>query len=248
MNITAPNTEPSELFAHNGKVRIHYIDSADISPTDTTPLVIIPGMVNSAEQYAPAFRNYMHTRRCILVSIRGRGQSDAPEEGYTFEEQVSDIRSVVEALGLTSFHLFGHSVGGAFALGYTLQYRHDDAVIIGDYPAFYPPFSGQWADRVREAMPGIMPDAALDGLVRDVRPRNMYPSLTGKAGQVYVIYGSTEESLVEPPHLDLYRKYLDASSLFRMEGYGHDLFEPEAEPCIAVIEQILRDRKQAGTA
>lgn len=237
MNITIE--EPKELFVENGELRIHCIDSENISPEGLPPLVIIPGMVNSAEEYTPFFREYMKTRRCIFISIRGRGKSDAPAEGYAFEDQVSDIRSVVEALGLTSFHLFGHSVGGTFALGYALRYPGFGKTIIGDYAALYPPFGEQWANKIRDTMPGKMSDAALDGITRDARAVNMYPSLAGKIGQIYLIFGSAEDSLVRPKHLDSYHEFLGSTSLFRLKGYGHELFKPDGDACIAIIDRIL---------
>jgi pimeloyl-ACP methyl ester carboxylesterase len=233
--------EPEELFIDNDGIRIHCIDSGNMLTEKTMPLVVIPGMVNAAEEYIPDFRKYIKTRRCIFISIRGRGKSEAPTGGYTFDEQVSDIRSVIETLKLTSFHLFGHSVGGAFALGYALRYPVSGKIIIGDYPPVYPAFSEQWADRVRMRLPGKMSDTALDGIVRDARTVDMFPSLAEKTGQVYLIFGSAEDSLITLNHLDMYKAALGPDALFRLEGQGHALFssDNDDDACITTIEHIL---------
>ena len=38
-------------------------------------------------------------RRCVAISLRGRGESDAPETGYSLAEQASDITAVGAAAG-----------------------------------------------------------------------------------------------------------------------------------------------------
>lgn len=61
--------------------------------------------------------------RCIGIDLRGFGKSDKPFEGYSYDRLADDIRYIVEALGLKSFTLAGHSVGGAIVTRYMSRHN-----------------------------------------------------------------------------------------------------------------------------
>jgi len=50
--------------------------------------------------------------RCISYSYRGWSGSDAPIEGYALLDLAHDTEEIICALGLTSYVLVGHSMGG----------------------------------------------------------------------------------------------------------------------------------------
>ncbi len=62
----------------------------------------------------------------IRYDERGCGLSDWNATDFTFEDWVTDLETVVEALGLTRFPLLGVSQGGAVAVAYAA--RHPDQV------------------------------------------------------------------------------------------------------------------------
>ncbi len=51
------------------------------------------------------------TYRVIALDLRGRGDSDKPEEGYGFAYHVSDILALTQQLGIERFSIVGHSFG-----------------------------------------------------------------------------------------------------------------------------------------
>lgn len=53
--------------------------------------------------------------RTVAVDHRGWGKSDAPPGGYGLEDLAADALGVIEALGLKSYILVGHSMGGKVA-------------------------------------------------------------------------------------------------------------------------------------
>lgn len=55
----------------------------------------------------------------FVFDMRGHGQSDKPESGYTPEDHARDIESCAEALGHLKLHVVGHSTGGRNALVFT---------------------------------------------------------------------------------------------------------------------------------
>ncbi|MEO1188797.1 MAG: alpha/beta hydrolase, partial [Pseudomonadota bacterium] len=57
--------------------------------------------------------------RVIAPDLRGHGQSDWVSDGdYTIMDFVYDLRSLIEHLGIGTFTLVGHSLGGNIALRY----------------------------------------------------------------------------------------------------------------------------------
>jgi pimeloyl-ACP methyl ester carboxylesterase/DNA-binding winged helix-turn-helix (wHTH) protein len=61
------------------------------------------------------------SRRLIRYDERGCGHSDWTAPGFTFDDWVDDLDSVVEAAGLDRFPLLGVSQGGAVAVAYAVR-------------------------------------------------------------------------------------------------------------------------------
>src|SRR5438309_10763644 len=88
------------------------------------------------------------TGRCISARRRGRGQSDIPESGYTFNDNVSDIEALVDHLRLTNFCLMGWSMGVPYSIGFASRYPEKlSGLILLDYQARHPESSAGWAER-----------------------------------------------------------------------------------------------------
>src|SRR6185369_12443772 len=54
--------------------------------------------------------------RCVTYDLRGIGQSDVPEAGYTVPDMARDALALLDALGCASAHIAGYSLGGAIGL------------------------------------------------------------------------------------------------------------------------------------
>jgi pimeloyl-ACP methyl ester carboxylesterase len=53
--------------------------------------------------------------RLVAPDLRGFGQSDKPDAGYTCAQFADDVLAVADALDLTNYALVGHSMGGKIA-------------------------------------------------------------------------------------------------------------------------------------
>jgi len=53
--------------------------------------------------------------RVIVPDLRGAGQSDKPETGYSIKRYAEDVLAIADAEGIKSFVAFGHSMGGQIA-------------------------------------------------------------------------------------------------------------------------------------
>lgn len=71
-------------------------------------------------------RDLSNNRQFIRYDERGCGLSDWDATDFTFDDWVTDLESVVEALGLKRFPLLGVSQGGAVAVAYAA--RHPEKV------------------------------------------------------------------------------------------------------------------------
>ncbi|WP_180954172.1 alpha/beta fold hydrolase [Bacillus sp. M6-12] len=132
-------------WVRNGDIRIHYLDNTGTSEKET-PLVIIPGLTEADDDYEEMIQELL-PRRTIVITLRGRGQSDAPKEGYTLEDHVSDIEAVINNIIIDHFILFGYSRGVSYALAYAIENRgRVKGLIIGDYPAVHTNLRPGWAD------------------------------------------------------------------------------------------------------
>jgi len=63
--------------------------------------------------------------RVVTFDNRGCGQSSQPPGPYTSVEMARDTKGLADALGLTSFHLAGVSMGGVIAQEYAAAYPDD---------------------------------------------------------------------------------------------------------------------------
>src|SRR6059036_453604 len=73
-------------YALNGSVRLHYLDSNPNGGARKTPIVFVPGMLGSAEDYLTEMET-LASRRGLAMSLRARGKSDAPKSGYSLRSR-----------------------------------------------------------------------------------------------------------------------------------------------------------------
>ena len=60
--------------------------------------------------------------RVILYDMRGQGQSDKPEEPYSFDIHAEDQKALLEELGISKVHHVGISYGAELGLVFALKY------------------------------------------------------------------------------------------------------------------------------
>ncbi|MFX3634768.1 MAG: alpha/beta fold hydrolase [Candidatus Pristimantibacillus sp.] len=212
--------------ADNDNVRIHYYDSLERSNETLIPLIVCPGLSETAEEYLDLLEAAL-PRRCILLSFRGRGQSDTPDNGYKLDDHISDIESVVRHSGVELFHLFAYSRGVAYALGYAQKHKEKvKSLILGDYPPEHRAMPQEWSDDYinnylipydrtlnirREAVLGIQRESTQLSLEIDL------------SMDVLLARGKLKDSLVADSDIIRYTKMCKHLSIKEYNQSGHDL-------------------------
>ena len=110
---------PVRRYVSAGDVRLHCLDYGD---DDLPAMLLLHGMRDSALSWDIFARAMSNEYRVLALDSRGHGDSDrAGENGYRFDDYVSDIESLADSLDLTDMTIVGHSAGGRYAWSYAVE-------------------------------------------------------------------------------------------------------------------------------
>lgn len=239
-----------EKTVRNGEVKLHYIEHhpTHIGREQLVPLVFVPGLTESAEDYIELMRA-ITDRRTIAISLRGRGQSDTPEQGYSLEDHISDIRTVIEDMGLESLILFAFSRGVSYGLGYALQNTKSIAgMILGDYPALHSKLPEQWVDFIVQLPPWRgkeslvrMSRLVYEGIQKDSQEHIFWDELHQIKCPVLILRGGKQGALLTQEVVNKYLEHLPFAQSKTLEHSDHNLFEPDLRFLQEAINIFVKD-------
>lgn len=233
-------TMPNEAWAESRGARVHYLDSGGSDTPNLTPLVYIPGGLGSAEEFRSEMA-VLAPRRCLSISLRGRGKSDAPDAGYSFEHHVADIESVIDQSGLGHHCLMTYSMSVPYALGYAVRFpRFLSGLIIIDYPARYPAIPPEWADQVIATSPEEVSTQAVRGIQRESGEVLFWDRLSGIGCPTLVLRGGKPGALITAEAADMYRRLLGDVRIVEFGESGHELWVPDYGRFMETIAVFLR--------
>lgn len=112
------------------------------SSNQSEAIVLIHGITSSSLSWIRVGPRLAENARVIAVDLKGHGDSDRPASGYRLTDQADEVEGLVQALGLNSLRLMGHSWGGAIAtmlasrtsLPVTRVILEDPAIAVGGGP------------------------------------------------------------------------------------------------------------------
>ncbi|WP_245391844.1 alpha/beta fold hydrolase [Salinicola aestuarinus] len=98
-------------------MRLHATDTADSTemPSGTTPLVILHGLMGSADNWRSHIKQWQARQRVVAVDLRNHGRSPHGR-GMSYEAMANDVLELLASLGLERVNLLGHSMGGKVAM------------------------------------------------------------------------------------------------------------------------------------
>ncbi len=231
-----------EGWVANDRVRLHYIESSSDTDPALVPVVYVHGAYGTAEGFLPEMKA-LAPRRCVSLSLRGRGKSSSPETGYSFNHNVSDIEAVVSELGLKNFCLMAWSIGVTYAIAYVCRNLGlVSGLVLLDYPARHPKLGVGWAERwSSDPSMGKDPDRmrGLKGLERESVEVVLWDSLDRIKCPVLVIGGGQPDALLKPEHIEKYQRHLPGAEITVFEDSGHNVSQPNYDRFIGTVKSFL---------
>jgi len=106
-------------FLATRNLEFHYRQQGQ---ADGLPVLFVHGSYGSGRWWEPLLALLPEEIFAIAPDLRGCGQSEKPNDGYTIETQAEDLWQFAQALGWQGFDLVAHSTGGAIAIELALTH------------------------------------------------------------------------------------------------------------------------------
>jgi len=89
-----------------------------ISGNEKKTLVLLHGVMESTEVWDDMLPELEKQFNVIRIDLPGHGKSAVAAEVQTMELMASEVKATLDHIGITKFHLLGHSMGGYVSLAY----------------------------------------------------------------------------------------------------------------------------------
>jgi pimeloyl-ACP methyl ester carboxylesterase len=110
----SPAGEPRSFFRVVDGVKLHWLEYG--VPSLRTPVVLLHGLNDSHLTWRQIAPELARDRQVFALDLPGHGLSDRPDAGYELAWYTRLIASWIDASGLSSVDIVGHSLGGGIAL------------------------------------------------------------------------------------------------------------------------------------
>ena len=197
--------------------------------------------------------------RCIVLDLRGHGQSDAPASGYHIDDMAADVVGVLDELGIGKAHIVGSSIGAEVGLSAAANYpeRLLSLVAEGAFHSEYGPYGTRTPESFdcdealklqlaeRSAAPEKTHKSREDLLEEKKQFYQQYGLLTS-AIEATLVYGITQDD--QGRFVDAWRKHANDAYTQTYFGYRfEDYYAQVACPMIILTdEDDAKDEKLAG--
>jgi pimeloyl-ACP methyl ester carboxylesterase len=236
--------DDASVFVDNAGVQLHVLDNRRTDASLPTVLAV-PGMGEYADEYVWLL-DALGDRRVVVVDVRGRGRSDVPESGYTWEHHIGDLRAVVEALAIDRPIVVAFSRGSSYGLGYALTYPSEvRGLVVGDYFARHVGLPPAIADQQLQSkirgttIADRMSEHAVRQVVAESREVPLWDRLVELQCPVLVIRGGRRSALLGDELAAQWRQSLPSVQMEIIADAGHDLWSRDVDAYLAVLMPFL---------
>lgn len=101
-----------------GDLTFHYVQWGE----QGSPIICLHGITANAFCFQALADELSSTHRVFAYDLRGRGDSDKPESGYSLSIHAQDLAEIIDALELERPVVLGHSLGAMIALYFAAHY------------------------------------------------------------------------------------------------------------------------------
>lgn len=105
-------------FIKAGDLTFHYVKWCE----QGQPIVGVHGLTANAFCFQALADDLARDYQLYAYDLRGRGDSDKPEHGYSVPLHAEDLAKIIDALGLERPVLIGHSLGALTSLYFAAHY------------------------------------------------------------------------------------------------------------------------------
>ena len=112
----ATSVQPKDKTVNINGINLHYLDwGAEGKPK----VLLLHGLRGHCHSWDDVSAEFCQDYHVLALDQRGRGDSDwAPGGDYSSQSFVADLEGFCQAVGLDSFILVGHSMGGRNAMAF----------------------------------------------------------------------------------------------------------------------------------
>jgi pimeloyl-ACP methyl ester carboxylesterase len=232
-------------WCQHAGVRLHALDTGDGGMRTETPALVVPGWPEAADEYA-WLGDRLVDRRVVIADVRGRGRSDAPAHGYTWQHHVRDLEALADGVALPPAVVVAFSRGSSYALGHALV-RPDTVrgLVIGDYLAQHVRLPPEFA-AVHEQMV-VRGTPATERVERHVAEQvqveseavSLWERLPELPCPVLLVRGGRPGALVDDDAEARYRAALPSIRVALLGRAGHDLWSRDPDAYVDVLQPFL---------
>ncbi|MFI0471351.1 alpha/beta fold hydrolase [Halomonas sp. HMF6819] len=113
-------------------VDLHFIEADEGADPDKTPLVVLHGLLGSADNWRSHLKVWQQQRRVMAVDLRNHGRSPHAD-GMDYEAMSQDVIALLKKEKIERAHILGHSMGGKVAISLArLAPELTASLIVGD--------------------------------------------------------------------------------------------------------------------
>jgi len=176
------------------------------------PLVCIPGWSQTAAQWKHQLSGLGDKYRVIAVDMRGHGESDKPDDGYTIQRLAKDVQDLLVARNLTDVTLMGHSMGCSVIWSYWQLWGKDrlsKLVLVDQMPMITA--DPKWPAQEKEDAGAIFDPTSLYDTINALAGPDGVKTTEGFIGGMFTkAYSRSEVEWVVKQNLKMPREYATA--------------------------------------
>ncbi|MDR2293905.1 MAG: alpha/beta hydrolase [Microbacterium sp.] len=133
VNVVATNAEADAIEPYGQSIEVAGKSMNVLVTGEGEDLVLLPGFGTSSPvlDFAPLIEDLATDHRLIVVEPFGYGLSDATEEARTTANIVSEVHEALQAFGVTSYTLMGHSIAGLYGIEFAERYPDEVRGFVG---------------------------------------------------------------------------------------------------------------------
>jgi pimeloyl-ACP methyl ester carboxylesterase len=258
-------------IVHANNLQVAY----DQTGSGDTLLVLVHGNWASKRWWQLFLHRLPADYRAVAPDLRGFGATHGPDHGYTMPEHAADLRAFLDALHVERAIIIGHSLGGAIATQFALQWpeRVRALVLVDPAPVDGMQIDGQvyrqfpllkhnrWllAHALGSTMPGVRNGSFREALIDDAMHARL-AAVTGSAqalerwnvaAQLHHLHMPTllvrgeDDRLITPAHMQRWRHCVAHSRLVTIHRCGHSPNVERPDVLAHVLFSFLEEQRTA---